>query len=342
MAKDKILIHNLEGENYLENFLVSSVSAIFLIRFYLEITHYPQITLRGLHIAHMLWGGFLMMIAIVLLVSFLNRSVYKVAAVIGGIGFGAFIDELGKFITQDNNYFFEPTVVLIYAIFIAIFIVFRLLERNRRISKEEYIENAFELLRIAQLENSLYYKNRALEMLKKCNQSDPLVESLHSMACQIETGSEKKENPISVLDNRLHDIYNFFIKRKLVTRGIIALFVLYTLYTLLNAVDVMLLVWNLGTFALSFPDLAELSLSILSAVIVIVGVSILRFSHLRGYKMLRIAVLISVFFTQFFVFYKNQFQGVFSLLINLIVLGVLQYIINEEYLSSDDEDETSL
>jgi len=33
-----------------------------------------------------------------------------------------FIDELGKFITSDNNYFFQPTISLIYIVFIIIFL----------------------------------------------------------------------------------------------------------------------------------------------------------------------------------------------------------------------------
>jgi hypothetical protein len=43
-----------------------------------------------------------MMIAL-LLCSHFNRSALYLVAVLGGFGFGAFIDELGKFITGDND-----------------------------------------------------------------------------------------------------------------------------------------------------------------------------------------------------------------------------------------------
>src|SRR5215204_5622282 len=87
-----------------ETLLITGVATILVIRTQLWLTNYPQLGGGGLHIAHLLYGGVFMVLAIGLLVTFLGRSPRFPAAVVGGVGFGFFIDELGKFITSDNNY----------------------------------------------------------------------------------------------------------------------------------------------------------------------------------------------------------------------------------------------
>src|SRR5437764_1484822 len=98
MVFKDFFIRNFDADSYQENFLVSAVVSIFVIRIFLRFTHYPHLGAGSFHIAHMLWGGFFMLIALVIVFSFLSRSALNVAAIIGGIGFGTFIDELGKFI----------------------------------------------------------------------------------------------------------------------------------------------------------------------------------------------------------------------------------------------------
>jgi hypothetical protein len=65
---------------------------------------------------------------------------------VGGVGFGFFIDELGKFITSDNNYFFQPAAALIYLIFIGLFLVSRALQRRRGLSPREKLSNAIDFI----------------------------------------------------------------------------------------------------------------------------------------------------------------------------------------------------
>lgn len=111
--------------NLLDLFVLSSVLTIIIIRLFLEITGYPQIGGNGLHIAHMLWGG--MAMVIVLLHLMLADKPHKyMSALIAGIGFGFFIDEIGKFVTSDNNYFFQPTAFLIYLCIMATWLATRL------------------------------------------------------------------------------------------------------------------------------------------------------------------------------------------------------------------------
>src|SRR4051812_6219463 len=122
MAKTKIFIRNLEAGKLLELFLVIAIASLLIIRFFLHLTGYPQLGGGRIHIAHMLWGGFLMLFALVLLFGFLGKTTRQAAAIFGGVGFGLFIDELGKFISRDNNYFYQPAVAIIYVIFIALFL----------------------------------------------------------------------------------------------------------------------------------------------------------------------------------------------------------------------------
>ena len=123
-------IRNLDAGQLLETFLVSAVAAFLGVRFFLGVTGYPRLGGGGLHIAHMLWGGALMVAAVILLLSYLGQRIRRAAAVLAGLGFGLFIDELGKFITSDNNYFYRPAIALIYVVFVLLFLWWRSLERQ--------------------------------------------------------------------------------------------------------------------------------------------------------------------------------------------------------------------
>ncbi|MCX6013938.1 MAG: hypothetical protein NTV30_11190 [Chloroflexi bacterium] len=96
-TKRSIVIRNMQAFGYIEAFILSSVATILAFRAILNLTGYPQIsTDSGLHIAHMLPGGILMMISILALLVLLGKSSNYFGAIIGGMGFGAFIDEVGN------------------------------------------------------------------------------------------------------------------------------------------------------------------------------------------------------------------------------------------------------
>src|SRR5436853_2066141 len=144
-------IRNLDAGQLLETFLVSAVAAFLGVRFFLGVTGYPRLGGGGLHIAHMLWGGTLMVAGVLLVLSYLGQRIRRVAAVIAGLGFGLFIDELGKFITSDNNYFYRPAIALIYVVFVLLFLWWRSLERHRVWDEQTYLANALMLLQDAAL-----------------------------------------------------------------------------------------------------------------------------------------------------------------------------------------------
>jgi len=112
------------AENYLLYTLLSFATSVALTRLFLELTGYPQLGNAELHIAHVLWGGLLLFVASLLPLIFANRWVYIVGALCAGIGVGLFIDEVGKFITQNNDYFYPAAAPIIYAFFLLTVLVY--------------------------------------------------------------------------------------------------------------------------------------------------------------------------------------------------------------------------
>ncbi len=123
------LVRRVYSERYLLITLVSFAFSVSAIRIFLEITGYPQIGNDELHIGHVLWGGLLLFASSLLPLIFVNRRILDISALLSGIGVGLFIDEVGKFITQTNNYFYPAAAPIIYVFFLLTIQIYRMIRK---------------------------------------------------------------------------------------------------------------------------------------------------------------------------------------------------------------------
>jgi len=124
----------------------------------------------------------MMFLSQMLTIAFLGRHVKRLSAILGGIGFGTFIDELGKFITSDNDYFFKPTPFILYIGFCTLFVILKFTEpmfNSDRLTPKESLANVFSLLSV--YDSVGLSKDSSLlliELLEGSDQGNALVHAL--------------------------------------------------------------------------------------------------------------------------------------------------------------------
>jgi hypothetical protein len=323
-----------------------------LTRLFLSLTGFPRVGGGGLHVAHMLWGGLLMLVALVLLLAVIGKRTKRLAAVLGGAGFGLFIDELGKFITADNNYFFQPTVALIYTLLVVLFLAFRAIER-RSLSPDEDLANAADMLREVVMGGATEAESgRTLGLLYDSKAQGPLADGLREAIRGAARAAECQPSRIARAAARAWRLYDDLIAWRWFQRAILVLFVgqallgvgLFAILLLgLAAMRVPGVLSALGapdagTMMLEAGDapngvaaaVASTASSVVSLICVMLGVARLRRSRLSAYRWLERAVLVSVFFGQVLLFWEDQLAAVVQLAWNLIVLAGLRYAIRQE------------
>jgi hypothetical protein len=376
--REPIFLRSIYAGSLLEDFFVSAVGSVLAIRLYLIVTGYGQLTLGPLHIAHLAWGGLFMLAGLVILLGTLNRRAQALAAIVGGVGFGAFIDELGKFITKENDYFFQPTIALIYVIFIAIFLVIQTIGRRRPLSAEQSLTNAFDIAMQGSLAGlDREQKNQALDLIEK-SPPGPIRDHLESIIRNMKLTSTSRWRLLDEVHGFIDGLYDR-ASRKWWFSGIIIIFFTLTsvtsLYAVVGVVEWSLglvlwvgagvvllvgLVWsrrakiaylnigisigivivsiliswavlgNLKAMPLSLVDYAQFIFPGISAILVIVGLMTLTHSRLQGYRLFRLAILVSIFFTQVFSFYEQQLFAMLGLVLDVVILVALRYLILHE------------
>jgi hypothetical protein len=325
MAKSQFAVRNLEGDILRENFLIAAVVSIIVIRIFLALTDYPQLGGANFHIAHMIWGGFLMMGAILILTSYLNKAASNIAAVIGGIGFGTFIDELGKFVTKDNNYFFQPTIAIIYVIFILIYLIARFIPKYKDVTSTEYLVNAVEFLKEAIINDlDRNEKTKALQFINNSDENDDVTKALKKVIEEV-NAIPPTQGPISRMRQRAREIYLTLAKSKIIVNTIVAALAVQAAITVFFTVNVLI-----DRPQLTFDEWGKLLSALLSVVFVVVGLAMFPRSRLSTFRFLKLAVLISIFLTQFFVFYQTQLFALINLIANIFVLLIIDFAIFEE------------
>jgi hypothetical protein len=127
-------VRRAEADSDLLIMLLSFAASVVATRVFLQLTGFPQLGSAGsgLHIAHVLWGGLLLFVATLLPLIFANRWVYPATAVLSGVGVGLFIDEVGKFITTSNDYFYPAAAPIIYGFFLLTVLLYLQVRRRRR------------------------------------------------------------------------------------------------------------------------------------------------------------------------------------------------------------------
>ena len=332
-------VRSLDFTDLLQNFLISTIVAILGIRIFLQLTGFPQLGGGGLHIAHMLWGGALMLTAIILLLTFLGRSVKHLASVLAGLGFGTFIDELGKFITSDNNYFYQPTFSLIYVILILLYLLFYSLRKSKLFSDKEYLINSFEYLKEAVIQDlDIEEKKLALHYLSRADKGNSITETMEKLFQKLDAIAVRKPSLYATMKINLGKQYYQAVEKKWFLWMINALFIIQALVSaiviltsgvLLVAIVADLKI-DLGELTTNNVQLFELFANAISGVFVILGVSKIWKSRLRAYLHFKKAILVSLFLIQPFSFYQNQLGAFYGVLFDLILLTTINYLIEKE------------
>jgi len=134
------------AEQYILLTLLSFAASVILTRLFLELTGYPQLGGGTFHIAHVLWGGLLLFAAALMPLFIANRWVYTLGALLAGAGVGLFIDEVGKFITQNNDYFFPLAAPIIYAFFLLTVLLYLRVRRPPSRSGRAELYRAFDAM----------------------------------------------------------------------------------------------------------------------------------------------------------------------------------------------------
>ena len=333
-----LIVRDAEAVRFADLFLVSAVATVLGIRGLLAVTGYPQLGGGRLHVAHLLWGGLALTLALGLALLSLNRRVKPVASLVGGFGFGCFIDELGKFVTRDNDYFYRPAVAIIYFVFVVLYIATRWRLERGALTTDENLANAFSLLNDVALQDlDTEEKARAAAHLDRCDAGDPRVPLVRDF---LERLTPIPSPPLAWharLGRGLAAGLERLLEHPGFPRALSLVFVAQALFAVGWTVFTARSLWLgwhdplAGThLERGFAEWARLAATVVSAGLAWTGVTRLFGAPERAYRNFRQSLLVAILVTQFFVFYRSQLEGVLGLAFNLVLLGAVQHLLGRE------------
>ena len=305
---------------------VCAVATVLVTRSLLALAGYPQVGGSKFHIAHVLYGGLLLLVTVVCLLGFLDPRVKVFAAIAGGIGFGLFIDEVGKFVTKDVDYFYRPTFAIIYVCFVVLFFAIRWLGR-RRFTPDEAVLIGFDALERAAVGTlTAGRRDLAIALLERPGARSSLAEDVRRLLEQTRADAgppTRGERAVTALADgwrRLssHSRFHLFVFAFLIAGA---------------AISGAELGWLLrhGTYGLSFSQKMFTAVTAVVDAMLLVGAIELRRSTLAALRWYEHAVLLALLVGQVFLYTSEQLAATLNLFALLVVWAGLHWAIRFEH-----------
>ncbi len=335
------LVKRVDASELLLITFISGIVTILSIRIILELTNNFQLGRGQWHLAHVLYGGLGMLIGGMLPQLFHGDRVRRLSAVIMGAGMGSFIDEIGKFVTRDNNYFFQPAILLIYGFFVLMFLIYRYIERiNPKDPKTLLYQTISELEEVA--ENDLDQKEKD-EMIRRLSMvirrernvaEATFGKHLLKLVENLTVVAHPNQNLLLRLYRRLRwfSYYKIF-KKKVVWFLLLALAIGDIIGSIFNTYQV--ITWRQTGYNLaslveqkvaypkfdSFMEGSKIVVDGLAALLFLGGLVWVSNKKIkRGIFYFQTGLLVNIFLGSMFNFYFEQFSAVIGLGANIVIL----------------------
>ncbi len=323
--------------------MVSAITALMSLRIYLELTDYPRIG-RGIwHISHALTGGLVMAAGQLVNLIWHGDRARKISAVIFGIGFGWFIDELGKYITTDYDYLFKPAFSFIYIVFVLLFLLYWWLEREFPKDPRTLTYQVLNQLEdIADNNLTKPEKDKALTNLKLISskgteESRLLARRLHRIVEETEAKEEGK-NRLKTWWKKMGRLWYAAFKKRLFQFLLIVVAVVFTTGSLIDSVRLLSRFgnreifdyWTEGKELLTRADINMFTFKTVAdgaaSTLYLAGLFwIFRRNKILGINYFQYGLTVNIFLSSVFKFYFEQLGAVAGVLSSaLILVGLSQ------------------
>ncbi|MFI0791876.1 hypothetical protein ACH4OY_04110 [Micromonospora rubida] len=306
---------------YLQAFVLSGVASVLLTRAYLQATNYPQLGGGGLHIAHVLWGGLLMTAGLAAALVFLGGAARMTGAILGGLGFGLFIDEVGKFVTVETDYFYAPAAGIIYGIFALLVVITQAVRGRTRLIPAERTANALDAV-VGGSIGGLTERRRS-EVLRLARGSGAQTEA---GVARLLDAVPRREPPPRRFWQPWLDRARRFVTGLTAQRWLVSLVVIYLVAEpALTLIGVLLdgVTGELDQEREWGAVLAVSASALVTAVLSVTAAVWLRRDRADAFRLFKLAILVDLLFGQIFNFTVNQFGAVTALGVDLLLLAVV-------------------
>ncbi|MGW5521504.1 hypothetical protein [Gordonia sp. NPDC003950] len=301
-----------------------AIITILATRAYLAATGFPQIGGKTLHIAHALWGGAAMVFAVLLLLWFGGRRARTIAVVLGGIGLGLFLDEVGKFVTKTNDYFFAPAVSIMYVVLVVLLLISRAIQDLGRHNAGDDLTEAYFRIGEAVSVGVSDRERQEIDVLLASARSEGVSAEVtaHASAALADVAPRTPGAGERLVAKALVGQHNFVVGAR-VTAIIAALLTIFSLAGLVSAALTIsddtargtgVAVTSIGQFCGS-----ALAFGLCVAALV---THVLRRGRLWPLRMLRAAALTTMLLTEVFDFVDEQFGALINVGVGLVALAV--------------------
>ena len=320
-----------------EIFLFTAVATVLITRAYLAASGFPQVGGGTLHIAHVLWGGLLLGVAIVVMVIVPGSRAKTRGALLGGIGFGLFIDEIGKFLTKDVDYFFQPAIAVMYVVFVGFYLVVIVVLRRRKVTDRVRLATGLDALTDEAL-GQLTQSRRELALVLLDEITDP---DLTAVAAEVGAALRADPSVDSGFEYRVtlwRDAASRRVRRLLggtaARRIVIGLFVLEAVLALASVV--LALATSEVVEITGVAELGSVLSGLVITVMVFVGIwCLLRDKYLTALRVLRAAIVVDLLVNEVFNFANEQFGALLGFGLALVMLAVLRIAIRDQELAEE-------